>query len=39
VKQVGRKKKRGGGLGIGGTVGEHVVAAGLVWRKKKRKRR
>jgi hypothetical protein len=35
---MGRRRKRGGGAGIGGTVGDYTVIAGVAWRKKKKRR-
>jgi len=34
-----KKRKRGRGLGIGGKIGNYTIAAGIVWRKKKKKRK
>jgi len=38
VSVVGRKRKRGGGWGTGGTIGDYNVMAGIAWRKRKKKR-
>jgi hypothetical protein len=33
------RRKRGGGWGTGGSIGDYSVAGGIVWHKKKKKRR
>jgi hypothetical protein len=33
-----RKRKRGGGVGVGTPFGDYNVVAGIAWRKRKKKR-